>query len=282
MDKFLRAYLGAIVMYLTYRSSMYVLITLFDMIDEIIDIAEIQLSGVNNKTVTTHSNETCKEIVNAINQRGGADNLIAVNKKRRLVNELIRKSLKPIANFLGQIIKSVPIVKKVYKSIQTLKTAIASAIAISALRIVARYDYWALIISDGLPTISIDQKAVLASIRRMRMGIKNISICLPQSQNVLEFLTDDEIIPETKNKKLIDLFSFYEMMPESHPFKNPYFVCIVHLLLSLFIINRLSFRFALKILLRLLKKGKISLETYREIINQLIVGGVSPVELEVL
>ena len=41
MDKFLRAYLGAIVMYLTYRSSMYVLITLFDMIDEIIDIDEI-------------------------------------------------------------------------------------------------------------------------------------------------------------------------------------------------------------------------------------------------
>jgi hypothetical protein len=46
----------------------------------------------------------------------------------------------------------------------------------------------------------------------------------------------------------------YEGLPEHHIFKNRYFACIVHILLTLVFL-------ALKILLRLLQDGKISLET---------------------
>jgi hypothetical protein len=71
----------------------------------------------------------------------------------------------------------------------------------------------------------------------------------------------------------------YELLPENHPFKNSYFACLIHVLLGLFIINKTGFNFALRLLLRLLKDGSITLQTYREIISQLIIGGVSPIEI---
>jgi len=67
----------------------------------------------------------------------------------------------------------------------------------------------------------------------------------------------------------------YKSLPEHHIFKNRDFICIVHILLTLFFL-------ALKILLRLLQDGKISLETYREILSQLVVGEVPVVDIEVV
>jgi len=93
---------------------------------------------------------------------------------------------------------------------------------------------------------------------------------------------DEDINLEKKNKMLINFFSIYEFLPENHIFKNRYFACIIHVLLTLFISNKIGFNLALRLLLNLLKNGKITLQTYREILSQLVIGGVPPIELECL
>lgn len=92
---------------------------------------------------------------------------------------------------------------------------------------------------------------------------------------------DKKINFDRKQKVLIDFFSYYEVLPENHFFKNRYFVCIIHMLLALFVGDKLGFNSVLGLLYRLLNTGKISLETYREIISQLVMGGVSPIDIEI-
>ena len=93
---------------------------------------------------------------------------------------------------------------------------------------------------------------------------------------------NEEINVKKKSDTLINFLLLYEFLPENHLFKNPYFVCITQVLIILFISNKMGFRLALQLLLRLLKDRKISLETYREIISQLLLAGVSPIELEII
>ena len=72
------------------------------------------------------------------------------------------------------------------------------------------------------------------------------------------------------------------MLPENHLFKNKFFACIVYLLLTLFICDKIGFKLALRLLYRLLKEGKISIETYPDIFSQLVVGGVPVIDVEVV
>ena len=94
--------------------------------------------------------------------------------------------------------------------------------------------------------------------------------------------SDENVNLIKKEKMLINLFSMYEFLPENHPFKNRYFACVIHVLLGLFIVNKTGFNFALRLLVSLLKDGSITLQTYREIISQLIIGGVSPIEVDIV
>jgi hypothetical protein len=247
------------------------------MVDEIIDTDTNALTKDTKDTtdiITTHDYETCKEVVNIVNMRGGQRGLIP----RGGVGIILR----PVANGLGYLLVKVPALRGVYKTVKTAKVIIASTIAFCSLLFLARFDYWALIISGAIPSISIDQRAVLAGIRRLRMGANDMAIIIPQSNDIINLVMDEDINLERKNQMLINLFSIYESLPESHVFKNRYFACIIHVLLTLFIINKLGFNLALKLLLNLLNNGKISLQTYREILSQLVIGGVPPIELECL
>ena len=257
--KFLRVYLGVTVGYLIYKFSIYTLDTLFDMIDEIVD-------------ADTNTKEPLKIV-------GGQNDLLLRDGNGILEQprNILKVILKPFAIKLGQLIKNIPIIKKLYNKVKTIKTIIGMILSMIGVRLIARYDYWAIIISEGLPILSVDDKAAIISIRRLRMGMKNVFVCLPQSEKALYFLTDEEI----KNPKpLIDLFLVYEGLPETHLFKNAYFVCVVNLLLLLFFSNKVNFKLALKVLRRLLKDKKISKETYQQLVAQLIMGGVLPKEIE--
>nr|YP_010283265.1 hypothetical protein MKU01_pgp109 [Psammodictyon constrictum]YP_010283351.1 hypothetical protein MKU01_pgp023 [Psammodictyon constrictum]ULD16384.1 hypothetical protein [Psammodictyon constrictum]ULD16470.1 hypothetical protein [Psammodictyon constrictum] len=110
----------------------------------------------------------------------------------------------------------------------------------------------------------------------------HMEICTSQTSEIINLASDENVNLVKKEKMLIDLFSMYESLPENHPFKNRYFACVIHVLLVLFIINKRCFNFTLRLLLRLLKDGRITLQTYREIIAQLIIGGVSPIEIDIL
>lgn len=52
--------------------------------------------------------------------------------------------------------------------------------------------------------------------------------------------------------------------------------------MALFISDKIGFKLALRLLYRLLREGKISIETYREILSQLIIGGVPVVDVEIV
>ena len=131
-----------------------------------------------------------------------------------------------------------------------------------------------------MPQIPVDTKSILSGRCRLRMGQRDMTVCITQSNEILNLVIDEEI--QIKKKVLINLFSLYELFPEHHVFKNRYFACVFHLLLALFIGDKLGFKLALRLLYKLLIEGKISLETYREILSQLVIGGVPTVDIEVV
>lgn len=172
--------------------------------------------------------------------------------------------------------------KAVYKAVKNAKVIIASSVALITMRLMARFDYWVLIFGDATPLISVDQKALLASICRIRMGRMYMEICSPHTNEILNLGTDESINQLEKENVLTSLFSMYEFFPENHSFKKPYFACIINVLLTLFFINKTGFNFALGLLLRLLKNGSITLQTYREISSQLIINGISLIEMDIV
>ena len=226
---------------------------------------------------TTHEYKIGKEIVNIIGTRGGQGGL---GKNVVLLAKTV--VITPLSKAIGFIVMKFPAAKKVYRGIKATKVVIASIGALISVRVIARFDYWALILTDSLPQLPIETKAILSGIRRLRIGQKDLSICLPRSNEILNLVMDEDIPVKRKEKVLIDLFEFYQMLPENHLFKNRFFTCIVYMLLALFISDKIGFKLALRLLYRLLKEGKISIETYREILSQLVIGGVSVVDVEIV
>lgn len=298
MKKFIRPYLGYILMCLSFRISLYLLSKLFSMVDEVIDTDNNAANNNNelidgtNGIVTTHDYTTCKEVVNITNMRGGQNGLLprgavgviqgSFQHLGKFCGKGVSIILRPIAKSLGFLLVKIPMLQAVYKVVKTGKVILASSVALGTMRLIARFDYWALIFGDALALMSVDQKAALASISRMRMGVMHMEVCASQTSEIINLASDENVNLVKKEKMLINLFSMYEFLPENYPFKNRYFACVIHVLLGLFIINKKGFNFAIRLLLRLLKDGSITLQTYREIIAQLIIGGVSPIEIDIV
>ena len=57
---------------------------------------------------------------------------------------------------------------------------------LASIILVARYDYWALIICNGLPFINLDQKTIIASIPRIRIKMEHLIICLIYMSNTVQ------------------------------------------------------------------------------------------------
>ena len=292
INKYVRAYAGYFFAYISYKAIFYTLSQICDKVDEIIvNDNSNSLPDRIEDISTTHKYNIGKEIVNIIRTRGGQggiiirpEGVITLGKNVLLLGKLIAETvvINPLSKAIGFIVMKFPIAKKVYTGIKTTKVVIASIGALLSVRVIARFDYWALILSDSLPQLPIETKAVLSGIRRLRIGQKDLSICLPRSNEILNLVIDEDIPVRRKEKVLIDLFEFYQMLPENHLFKNRFFTCIVYMLLALFISDKIGFKLALRLLYRLLKEGKISIETYREILSQLVIGGVPVVDVEIM
>lgn len=290
--QFIRIYTGYGLVYISYKTSVFILNKLFDMVDEVVDseteVVDSKTEVIDSETNVSNNNDGFIETYKK-KPRGGDNGLIlktgnvlskALDHVKRFSDTSISKIIKPIASTIGYLLLKFPALNKIYRAVKNLKQIIASVMALTTIRIVARFDYWALILCDGLPKTDIGDKIMLSSIRRMRMGMNHLEICIPRTEQIINLVNDQKIDSEEKDKILIDLFTLYEQFPEGHLFKNSYFVCIVHMLLTLFISNKSCFKFALKILARMLRDGKISLATYFEIISQLLVTGVPPVEVD--
>ena len=290
--KYVRVYAGYFFAYMSYKAIFYTLSQICDQVDEIIanDNNNSMPDEIKNIS-TTHKYKIGKEIVNIIRTRGGQggivirpEGVITLGKNVVLLTKIIAETvvITPLSKAIGFIVMKFPAAKKVYTGIKATKVVIASIAALISVRVIARFDYWALILTDSLPQLPIETKAILSGIRRLRIGQKDLSICLPRSNEILNLVMDEDIPVKRKEKVLIDLFKFYQMLPENHLFKNRFFTCIVHMLLALFISDKIGFKLALRLLYRLLKEGKISIETYREILSQLVIGGVPVVDVEIV
>ena len=290
--KYVRVYAGYFFAYMSYKAIFYTLSQICDQVDEIIanDNNNSMPDEIKNIS-TTHKYKIGKEIVNIIRTRGGQggivirpEGVITLGKNVVLLAKIIAETvvITPLSKAIGFIVMKFPAAKKVYTGIKATKVVIASIGALISVRVIARFDYWALILTDSLPQLPIETKAILSGVRRLRIGQKDLSICLPRSNEILNLVIDEDIPVRRKEKVLIDLFEFYQMLPENHLFKNRFFTCIVYMLLALFISDKIGFKLALRLLYRLLKEGKISIETYREILSQLVIGGVPVVDVEIV
>ena len=290
--KYVRVYAGYFFAYMSYKAIFYTLSQICDQVDEIIDNDNNNSMPDEIKNIsTTHKYKIGKEIVNIIRTRGGQggivirpEGVITLGKNVVLLAKIIAETvvITPLSKAIGFIVMKFPAAKKVYTGIKATKVVIASIGALISVRVIARFDYWALILTDSLPQLPIETKAILSGVRRLRIGQKDLSICLPRSNEILNLVIDEDIPVRRKEKVLIDLFEFYQMLPENHLFKNRFFTCIVYMLLALFISDKIGFKLALRLLYRLLKEGKISIETYREILSQLVIGGVPVVDVEIV
>lgn len=291
--KYVRVYAGYFFAYISYKTLFYTLSQICDKVDNIIvnDNNNNSLPNEIKNISTTHKYRIGKEIVNIIRTRGGQggiiirpEGVIILGKNILLLFKLIAETVitTPLSQAIGFLVMKFPAAKKVYTGFKATKVLIASVGALISVRVIARFDYWALILNDSLPQLPIQTKAILSGIRRLRIGEKELSICLPRSNEILNLVMDEDIPVKRKEKVLIDLFEFYQLLPENHLFKNKFFTCIVYLLLALFISDKIGFKLALRLLYRLLKEGKISIETYREILSQLVIGGVPVVDVEIV
>ena len=125
-----------------------------------------------------------------------------------------------------------------------------------SLRLIARFNYWSLILSDSLPKLPKDTKAVISGIHRLRMGQENISVAIVHSNENLNLVINEKIQIERKEKILSNFFLMYEFFV----FKNRFFAWIIYLSLPLFMVNKLGFKLALCLLYHLLRDGNISLK----------------------
>lgn len=245
INKYVIAYAGYFFAYMSYKTIFYTLSQICDKVDEIIvDDNNNSLPDRIKDISTTHKYNIGKEIVNILRTRGEQggiiirpEGVITLAKNVLLFAKLIAETvvITLLSKAIGFIVMKFPAAKKVYTGVKATKVVIASIGALISVRVIARFDYWALILSDSLPQLPIETKAVLSGIRRLRIGQKDLSICLPRSNEVLNLVMDEDIPVKKKEKVLIDLFEFYQMLPENHLFKNRFFTCIVHMLLALFI-----------------------------------------------
>ena len=119
----------------------------------------------------------------------------------KVVTEVV--IITPVSKTIGFIVTKFPVTKNVYTGIKRTKIIIASIGAFISVRLIARFDYWALILSDSLPQIPIETKSILSGLRRLRIGQKDLSICLPRSNEILNLVTDEDT-PVKKKRKSID------------------------------------------------------------------------------
>lgn len=155
-----------------------------------------------------------------------------------------------------------------YKKAKQIALSTAVGSAIGFMRLIASYDWWGVYLSDAVVTLTSEEKIVLSSLRRMRLGLPMGVVCVPVMFDMERMLYDGEF-KEAMNEWLA-ILTHYDRLSERNPKKNGYFACIV-----LFITGALAkypgfIMFLLRYLQMLCIAGKISYTTYLEILWQIL------------
>ena len=159
---FLRIYVGALIMFLTYRLVFCFVLKTFQAAEKIIQ-EENELS--NNQKVNQK-----------VNCRGG--DLI---KKKPLKGALVGFLVKRIRNM------------EIYRRAVVIASATGSLVSLYVMRKVGSFEWWSVIISEALPSISQEDRIILSSLRRMRDGLPYGYICIPVVSEIHLKVVSDEL-----------------------------------------------------------------------------------------
>lgn len=232
----LKFYSGVFVMLLTYRLVFsFVLITL--------ETAE-QIALQDNLS-SDRKNTGSKNRIN--NFRGGQANARSW---------LIRKLAEKVAR------------TALYKKAQEIAISCGVVAMLGVMRGVGSYDWWAVYISHAVINLTEEDRIILSSLRRLRLGLPLGLVCVSVMTDMQLMLYDGDF------KGAIDewmvLLTRYDKLSERDPKKNGYFSCIV-LFITGALVKYPGFVISLlRYLQYLCVTGKISYATYLEILWQIL------------
>lgn len=234
----LRFYVGVLVMFLTYRLVFSVVLTTLETAEQIaLQEKQGNLSYDKKSTGSTDS----KIISN--NLRGG---------QAKAVTWILRK-----------------VAPGVYK--RALQIAVSSGVVatLGVMRGIASYDWWATYISYGLVNLTEEDRIILSSLRRMRLGLPMGIVCISVTTELQVMLYNGDF------KEAIDewmvLLTRYDNLSEIDPKKNGFFACIVLFITGLLVKYPGLAISLLRYLQYLCVTGRISYKTYLEILWQILI-----------
>ena len=232
-NDFLRIYVGALIIFLTYRVVFCFVLNTLQTAEKIIQ-EENKLS--NNQKVK---------------YRGGD-----LSIKKPLKDALVRFLVKRIRNM------------EIYRRAVIIASAAGSLVSLYVMRKVGSFEWWSVIISEALPSISKEDRIILSSLRRMRDGLPYGYICIPTISEIHLKIVSDEL--DEAVETWIDELTRYDKLSERDPKKNAYFVCNVVFLTGLIRRYPVLILYVLRRLQILCVIGKISVSTYLELLWQII------------
>ena len=155
-----------------------------------------------------------------------------------------------------------------YKKAQQIALTASFGSVVAFMRLIGSYDWWAVYLSDAVVTLTAEDRIILSSLRRMRLGLPMGVVCVPVMYDMQRMLHEGEL--KQAMDEWLALLTDYDKLSERSPKKNGYFACIV-----LFVTAALAkYPGFIMLLLRYLQilciTGKISYNTYLEILWQIL------------
>ena len=156
-----------------------------------------------------------------------------------------------------------------YKKAQQIALTASFVSFVGSLRMFATYDWWAVFLSDAVVNLTRKDRAILAGLRRMRLGLPAGLVCVPimyDMQYKLHKGLHAQAIAEW-----LEVLTDYETMTERNPSKNGYFACIITFINGVLKKCPHFIVVVFYLLQFLLVTGRISYATYMQILSQILV-----------
>ena len=155
-----------------------------------------------------------------------------------------------------------------YKKAQQIALTASFGSVVAFMRLIGSYDWWAVYLSDAVVTLTAEDRIILSSLRRMRLGLPMGVVCVPVMYDM------QRIVHEGELKQAVDewlaILTDYDKLSERSPKKNGYFACIVLFVTSALAKHPGFIMLLLRYLQVLCITGKISYNTYLEILWQIL------------
>lgn len=136
------------------------------------------------------------------------------------------------------------------------------------MRRIGSFEWWSVIFSEALPTLSKEDRVILSSLMRMRDGLPYGYVCIPVISEIHLKVVSNDLSEAIET--WLDELTRDDKLSERDPKKNGFFVCNVLFLTGLMRRYPGVLIYILRRLQILCILGKISLSTYLELLWQIL------------